>query len=520
MEAEQLFLKKRAPRDKVIEMSLFGLNKNEMRLRRIKIFFLLAPALCLLPLPLHAETQILKGTHSTVYEIYSPKKIVVPPDIKTKTYTQEVLQAGKNKMTLRVTSTLKPLNSKSAFPVDVKKLPADILPYLAQTKRIQKQNAQIKSIAEKQTSGANLQWDAAAKILSWLKDYLKYDQTLQFPVDAVSTLKNKTSRCEGFTNLGVALLRAANIPSRAVTYYTTPGHGWGVVPGEGGMHSALEVYYPDAGWIAYDPQGTLHYVDPYHVYLYSEVDDEGSQFLYEGTSEKNMKLVKGRQDYKNLYDFFNDGNMSIKTVSDDDDTLAWDSVSSPDNFMYAAPVTDTLTHATLYGKVTASTGAPLSTDKEKTWVYVWSGSQGKGYFVSANGTFSITGLPGGDILVSAKADGYAESEKKQLTLNDKTAMELHFTLSRGGIISGQLVSQNGKKAQDYLVGLTGEGKAADGSFSYTPYNVDSAGNFRMDDLPAGGVTFVVVQRHTGILEYEQPITIEDGKELVLTITLP
>ncbi len=468
-----------------------------------------------------AETQILKGTHEVVYDITSAKKIVLPPAVHTATFTQEILKYGKNSFRLRVTSALAPVNFTSLFPVDAKNLPAEIQPYLAHTKKIQTQNAHIQSIAKKQTSAAHFQWEAAASIIGWVKDNLTYDMTLSFPVDAVSTLKNKTSRCEGYTNLSLALLRAAGIPSRAVTYFTVPGHGWGVVPGQGGMHSALEVYYPDAGWLAYDPQGTLHYVDPYHIYLFSEVDDEGSQFLYEGTSENNMKLVKGREDYKNLYEFFNDPSVSIATVSDNDETFVWDMLPSPKNIVNAAPVNNTLNFSTLYGKVVnAAAGTPLSSSSAKAWVYLWSGGKGKGYSVNANGVYSIPGLSAEEYVISAKAELYAESEKQTVILKEKSALEVNFSLSKGGSLSGKLTAADGKNLSAFIVGISQAGKAPDGSFSYAPYDVKPDGSFHIDDLPAGTITFVVVNKNTGLLAYEKPIAIVPGKELVLTITLP
>lgn len=495
---------------------------SDWRPRIKKVFF---SALCFLWLfmpcaPARAETQILQGTHEVVYDITSTKKIAAPPAVKTLTYTQEILQAGKNSLRVRVTSVLKPVNFTSAFPVDVKNLPSGILPYLAQTKKIQKQNAQIKSIAEKQAASAHFQWEAVSAVMRWVKDHITYDMTLNYPVDAVSTLKNKTSRCEGFTNLSVALLRAVNIPARAVTYYTAPGHGWGVVPGEGGMHSALEVYYPEAGWLAYEPQGTLHYVDPFHIYLFSEVDDEGSSFLYEGTSPENMKLVKGREEYKNLYDFFNDGALSVKTISEKDDTFAVDMFPEPKSAMTASPAAGVMNYATVTGKITdASSGKPLSSDGEKAWAYLWTDSEGKGYFVSGNGVYSITGLSAGKYVISAKADFYSESEKKLVEVKEKSLQQADFVLSKGGALSGKIIPPDGANTGSYIVGIQTE-KSADGSFSYIPYDVKQDGSFLIEDLPQSTVTFIVVNKSTGTLEYEKPIAIEPEKELVLTITLP
>lgn len=489
---------------------------------KLKVCGCLSLFLFCLALPRHtrAETQILKGEHVVVYEIKSNGKAVYPPDIHTATFSQEVLEKGKNTFHLRVTSMLKPLNSKTSFPVDVKKLPAEIQPYLAQTTKVQKKNTLVKSIAEKQTSGAHFQWEAAASIMRWVKDNIVYDMTLNYPVDAVSTLKNKTSRCEGYTNLSLALLRAANIPSRAVTYYTAPGHEWGVVPGQGGMHSALEIYYPDAGWIAYEPQGTLHYVDPFHIYLFSEVDDEGSQFLYEGASSSTMKMVKGREDYKNLYDYFNSNALSVKTVSEKDETYVFDMFASPKEIMFSAPANDAMNFATITGKIiNSSTGCALSTDVDKAWIYLWTNMEGKGYFVSRNGSYSITGLTDGNYSLSAKADSFSESEKQSVTVKEKSLQKINFSLSKGGTLSGKIAASNGSKLSGYIVGIQTE-KSADGSFSYIPYDVDPDGSFIISDIPESVITFIVVNKKTGTLEYEKPISIVPEKELVLTITLP
>ncbi|TMB35209.1 MAG: transglutaminase domain-containing protein [Deltaproteobacteria bacterium] len=100
--------------------------------------------------------------------------------------------------------------------------------------------------------------DAAASVETWLSNALAYSRDLsgesQDPI-ANFLFRTKKGHCELFSSAMVILLRAAGIPARNVTGYyggTETDSGY-VAIRAGDAHSWVEVYFPGAGFVPFDP---------------------------------------------------------------------------------------------------------------------------------------------------------------------------------------------------------------------------------------------------------------------------
>jgi transglutaminase-like putative cysteine protease len=100
--------------------------------------------------------------------------------------------------------------------------------------------------------------DAAAALESWLSSNLQYTRELAGEnADPISNFlfKRRQGHCELFSSTMVMMLRTLGIPARNVTGYfggERTGVGYYAVRG-GDAHSWVEVYFPNAGFMRFDP---------------------------------------------------------------------------------------------------------------------------------------------------------------------------------------------------------------------------------------------------------------------------
>jgi hypothetical protein len=100
--------------------------------------------------------------------------------------------------------------------------------------------------------------DAAASVETWLSNALSYSRDLSGEAhDPIANFlfRTKKGHCELFSSAMVILLRAAGVPARNVTGYyggTETDSGY-VAIRAGDAHSWVEVYFPGAGFVPFDP---------------------------------------------------------------------------------------------------------------------------------------------------------------------------------------------------------------------------------------------------------------------------
>ena len=164
---------------------------------------------------------------------------------------------------------LKALESKASFPLGNTASKESL--YLQHTEMVQG-NSEIKSLARQLTSSTKNEYEAVSAIINWVTDNIKY--TFNPPqYDAAYTLSTKSGNCQNFAHLSIALLRSAGIPARIVGGITLK-EAWKVPidaknsivqsMGQGG-HAWLEVYFPDLGWLPYDPQQSRQFTSSRHI---------------------------------------------------------------------------------------------------------------------------------------------------------------------------------------------------------------------------------------------------------------
>lgn len=125
-------------------------------------------------------------------------------------------------------------------------------------------------LAERITADAPTTYDAVVAVETWLRENTRYD--LDVPpdppgVDAVDffLFERRAGFCEHIASSMAILLRAVGIPTRLVTGFgpgdRNPFTGyWDVRASD--AHAWVEVLYPGAGWISYDPTFGVPVADP------------------------------------------------------------------------------------------------------------------------------------------------------------------------------------------------------------------------------------------------------------------
>ncbi|HSB34183.1 MAG TPA: transglutaminase-like domain-containing protein, partial [Nitrospirota bacterium] len=221
-----------------------------------------------------ASLKILEGEHTVVYDIVNPRGVAFIPDYSNESFDQKVISQDEFSKRVRVTSRMAPMKTRVPFPVPPRMLSASVSRYLSAERDRQSDHPSIVRLAGDITRGSRYAHEAANDVLSWVADNLTFDASVTVPADALSALRYKRAYCVGYSNLTVALLRAAGIPARVAHGYLPPGYEWGfskeywgVKVNDGGFHAYLEIYYPDTGWVFSDAEHAHNFVDPFHIIL-------------------------------------------------------------------------------------------------------------------------------------------------------------------------------------------------------------------------------------------------------------
>lgn len=161
------------------------------------------------------------------------------------------------------------LESRIPFPLG--SIPSSESLYLQFTQMVQN-DPNIKNLARQLTSNAKSEYEAVSAIINWVTDNIKYSFNPP-KYDASYTLSTRSGNCQNFAHLSIAMLRSIGIPARIVGGITLK-QGWKVPidaknsivqsMGQGG-HAWLEVYFPDLGWLPYDPQQSRQFTSSRHI---------------------------------------------------------------------------------------------------------------------------------------------------------------------------------------------------------------------------------------------------------------
>jgi hypothetical protein len=169
------------------------------------------------------------------------------------------------------------IETNTPFPLT--DLPPEMTDYLKATQQVQSDNPDIRQLSQRLTKDVRTQFDAVQRIVSWVVDNIRYvSPPAQY--DALYSLASGKGNCQNFSHLSAALLRSAGVPVRIVNGVTL-NQPFDIVWEKGtltfkmgqGRHSWIEVWFPDKGWIPYDPQNTQLFVSNRFVRIEVGIDN-------------------------------------------------------------------------------------------------------------------------------------------------------------------------------------------------------------------------------------------------------
>ncbi len=232
-----------------------------------------------------------------------------------------------------IKSELSAMESRAAFPL--KSLPPETTVFLRPTKMVQSDSPEIVSLSRRLTSGADTEYQAVTSIMNFIADNIKYAYNPP-QYDAIHTLNVKSGNCQNLAHLSMALLRAAGIPARIVGGITLKDQ-WKVPLGGGnysvqgmgqGGHVWIEIFFPDLGWLSYDPQQSKQFTSTRHIKQTHGLDSkdvndswraspyvpEYSELIDAKFIDDNINLVL-KSSYDSPRSYIVSNNISIKAVT-------------------------------------------------------------------------------------------------------------------------------------------------------------------------------------------------------------
>ena len=172
---------------------------------------------------------------------------------------------------------LKLIETNSPFPLT--NIPWEMADYLRATEQVQANDPEIRRLAAQLTKDVKNQFDAVQRIISWVVDNVRYVSP-PTRYDALYALETGKGNCQNFSHLSAALLRSVRVPVRIVNGVTL-NQPFDISWEKGtltfkmgqGRHSWIEVWFPDNGWLPYDPQNMQLFVSSRFVRIEVGVDN-------------------------------------------------------------------------------------------------------------------------------------------------------------------------------------------------------------------------------------------------------
>jgi Transglutaminase-like superfamily/Carboxypeptidase regulatory-like domain len=413
-----------------------------------------------------ADLKILEGEHTVVYDIVNPRGVAFIPDYANDSFEQKVLSQDEFSKRVSVTSRMSPMRSRVTFPIPAQGISATAASYLKAESDRQSDNPSLIRLARDITKDSRYAHEAANAILSWVADYLTFDTSISVPTDALSALRYKKAYCVGYSNLAVALLRAAGIPARVAHGYLPPGYEWGfskeywgVKVNDGGYHAYLEIYYPDIGWVFSDAEHSYNFVDPFHIIL--RVDGIEMPGTYKGGY-----LDVDKATFYTIY-------------REKDTTLMVDQLPLPKTNRLGRRLDDQQHAALITGRVSDQSGLAVLKGSSVLW------KDGRGAQTSfSDGRYAVTLPTPGHYRIELKGPGYAKSSQEIYTEPGRIH-KINFVLQAGGVIKGKVIDGAGRPYQE------GDVFYLDGNTSFG-VPVERDGTFIIDGLSPGDYKLTVM----------------------------
>lgn len=143
----------------------------------------------------------------------------------------------------------------------------------------------VRSLARQLTQGAGNPYDKTVAIESYLRT-LNYSLDISAPPpgrDAVEyfLFTSRTGYCDYFASAMVVLLRSQGIPTRIAAGFYTGEYDIGTasyIVRESDAHSWPEVFFPDSGWVAFEPTPARPLIEREPQPIVSPVEEEEDMF--------------------------------------------------------------------------------------------------------------------------------------------------------------------------------------------------------------------------------------------------
>lgn len=253
------------------------------------------------------QVQPAKRTHKLVLSYVMPKpfasptyrqKIEIlslhfdPPPTKRKEFIDKrgnrILEATWSAPAASIAATIAftALNSvnlsgvRTSAPFPLQKTYSQSKDYLRASKMVPSNEPKILAKAKALTAGAKTEFDAAQRILSWVIDHMHY-VLVPASYDGGYSFESGRGNCQNYSHLAAALLRAVGIPVRIVNgitlkepYDVKIKNRILTMKMAQGRHSWIEIYFPDLGWVPFDPAGTELFVSNRFIRLEVGVDND------------------------------------------------------------------------------------------------------------------------------------------------------------------------------------------------------------------------------------------------------
>jgi hypothetical protein len=398
-------------------------------------FFLILLLLFLFCFEAAADTKVVGGFMEFRFELSSGDQEILDSffEYENNSNSQRVVERAPGRIVVETRADIGPFKSEVSFPVGKRYRSGDFSAELEMSTsrsgvRIERRGSVetrtelvektpmsrgemqfLRKRAEEAAEGAETQAEAVERIMRSIRKHVSYRLgTSSNPVDV---LKSGRAYCEGYANAGALMIRSLGIPAKVIDSYIPPGHMWGFgQEGSGGFHAHVEVYYQDAGWVSYDPQATVHYVDPFHIVRYPR------------------RRVRLRQ------------------LSQKDERHILDRIGEPDNWdnFYQRKSYTGRRSPLLVGTIYKKDGSRAADSfRSKEWVYRRvNGGEGEGIRILSNGSFAVSPKEGEDSVDFFYRDGeggwleyrvsFDGPEKKEQTFRlDEPEKLHHLELGRG-----------------------------------------------------------------------------------------
>lgn len=175
---------------------------------------------------------------------------------------------------VNVHSSLTPFRSHAAYPLAT--FPTSVRPYTRITRYLRLSRAD-QALARQLASGRRSEQEVVEATANWVASHLRYGDSGSAPVTARWVLQHPTTTCRGYANAMAAILRYEGIPSQTIYGWlssvpinlrgadgSSSRIQWAASSSQGDTHAWLQIYFPDIGWVPFDPQHEKFFIDPRH----------------------------------------------------------------------------------------------------------------------------------------------------------------------------------------------------------------------------------------------------------------